>query len=137
MFEKMLLAVDRSDGSKKAIELAAGLAGSCGGEVLAVNVREIDVGRTGAFPMETTEEAQELLDTAVRRIKDAGGSARSEGRSALTGHAADEILEAAKAFDADLVILGSRGHGGVAGVFLGSVVTKVIHRSEQPVLVAR
>ncbi|WP_427174868.1 universal stress protein [Arthrobacter sp. 92] len=48
---------------------------------------------------------------------------------------ASSILEAAK--DADLVVVGSRGHGGFPGLHLGSVSTQVINHAPCPVLVVR
>jgi nucleotide-binding universal stress UspA family protein len=48
---------------------------------------------------------------------------------------ASSLLEAAK--DADLVVVGSRGHGGFPGLHLGSVSTQVINHAPCPVLVVR
>jgi nucleotide-binding universal stress UspA family protein len=51
--------------------------------------------------------------------------------------AADAILDEAEQFDADLIILGSRGHGALASAVLGSVCLEVVEHSSRPVLVAR
>lgn len=65
-------------------------------------------------------------------------SAADEGVTA-TGQLADTlspasaILDAAK--DADLIVVGSRGHGGFPGLHLGSVSTQVVHHAQCPVLV--
>jgi nucleotide-binding universal stress UspA family protein len=48
---------------------------------------------------------------------------------------ATALLDAAK--DADLVIVGSRGHGGLASILLGSVSSQVVHHAHCPVLVVR
>jgi nucleotide-binding universal stress UspA family protein len=51
------------------------------------------------------------------------------------GQSARVILDAAKG--ADLVVVGSRGHGGFTGLILGSVSTQVLHHAKCPVLVIR
>ncbi|GAA5198284.1 hypothetical protein GCM10023346_35130 [Arthrobacter gyeryongensis] len=93
-----------------------------------------------------------LLETAVGEIvaedsperiaetvqADALRTAAGEGISATgqvvhSDSAASAILDAAK--DADLIIVGSRGHGGFPGLHLGSVSTQVINHAPCPVLV--
>nr|WP_255548523.1 MULTISPECIES: universal stress protein [unclassified Cryobacterium] len=60
-------------------------------------------------------------------------------RRTITG--AGENTPAAALLDAavgaDLVIVGSRGHGGFAGLLLGSVSTHVAHHAPCPVLIVR
>jgi nucleotide-binding universal stress UspA family protein len=55
----------------------------------------------------------------------------------LRGRPATAIVDAAKAFDADLVVVGSRGHGTVGSMLLGSVSAEVVDHATVPVLVAR
>ena len=55
----------------------------------------------------------------------------------LEGSPAEKILEVARTHEAELIVIGSRGRGGVTGALLGSVSSDVVHRSDRPVLVAR
>jgi nucleotide-binding universal stress UspA family protein len=53
------------------------------------------------------------------------------------GHAADVIVDVAAKGKYDLLMMGSHGHGVLGNLVLGSVTTKVISRSEVPVLIIR
>jgi nucleotide-binding universal stress UspA family protein len=53
----------------------------------------------------------------------------------VRGPFAESILKQAAQLNADLIVMGSRGHGPVARVLLGSVSAGVIQHSERPVLV--
>jgi len=53
------------------------------------------------------------------------------------GHAADEILRAAKKSKVDLIVMGSRGRRGIGSLLLGSVAQSVLSASEVPVMVVR
>ncbi len=55
----------------------------------------------------------------------------------LRGRAASAIIDAARDLRADLVIIGSRGHGTIASLLLGSVSSEVVDHAPCPVLVAR
>ncbi len=55
----------------------------------------------------------------------------------LVGHPDQAIVRLAKAEKADLIVMGSRGHGALANLVLGSVVTKVLAAAKVPVLVVR
>jgi nucleotide-binding universal stress UspA family protein len=90
-----------------------------------------------AMPMETTDEAQKQVDAAVEELAKAGIKAHGAVRNTVYGYAAREIVEDAKAVNADVIIMGSRGRGDLAGLLLGSTAHKVIHLADRPVLVVR
>jgi nucleotide-binding universal stress UspA family protein len=55
----------------------------------------------------------------------------------LEGNPVDEILSFADNSRADLIVMGSRGHGALAGALLGSVSSGVVQHANLPVLVAK
>jgi nucleotide-binding universal stress UspA family protein len=55
----------------------------------------------------------------------------------LAGDPVDEIVAYADTIGADLIVIGSRGHGAIAGALLGSVSRGVMHETRRPVLVVR
>ena len=58
-------------------------------------------------------------------------------RNTIYGQAGREIVDAARAHDAGVIVMGSRGRSDLAGLVLGSTAHKVIHLSDLPVLVVR
>lgn len=77
------------------------------------------------------QAARTLQGEALQSTADTGVSAAGELVS--THSPASAILDAAK--DADLIVIGSRGHGGFPGLHLGSVSTQVVNHALCPVLV--
>jgi nucleotide-binding universal stress UspA family protein len=63
-----------------------------------------------------------------------GLSARSR---LLVGDAAKKIVEYADLIDADLIVVGSRGHGAISSALLGSVSRGILHAATRPVLIVR
>jgi nucleotide-binding universal stress UspA family protein len=137
MFSNILLCVDGSDESKKAAVLAADVACAGHAEVVVLHVREYGATAALSYPYEVPGEAPDLVDEAVRGLKDNGISARGEIRDCLHGSVADQIARLADEVDADLIVMGSRGLSDWAGVVTGSVTHAVLHQTHRPVLVAR
>ena len=79
------------------------------------------------------EDAGTVQAKALKSVADTGVPAT--GQVIHTHSAASAILQAAQ--EADLVVIGSRGHGGFPGLHVGSVTTHVVNHAPGPVLVVR
>jgi nucleotide-binding universal stress UspA family protein len=135
VFERILLAVDGSEHSARAVPIAGDLAFRYDGEVLVFHAREYDLVLGG--DVESSDEAMDLVDDVVRELKDAGVNARGEVARVPHGTVPQAILDAARNEDANLIVMGTRGLSGWDRLLLGSVAHKVVHLAELPVLVVR
>ena len=138
---RILLATDGSPHGELAAMKAVDLAKST-----KARLHVVAVGRT--FPAavydvyteagreDLRREAQEVLDEQVRKIEEAGGTVAiahlkmNERRDEAIVHLAEEI-------DADLIVIGSRGFGGLKRALLGNVADSVVRHAHCPVLVVR
>jgi len=139
MYDKILVAVDHSDMSKRAVIAARDLAALSKGEVWVLHLRERETGaKTGALLIdETTDDANAAVAESVEVLTQAGVTAHGEVRNTIFGYAAREIIDDAAEHNVDVIVMGSRGRGDLAGLLLGSTAHKVIHLSDRPVLVVR
>jgi nucleotide-binding universal stress UspA family protein len=139
MYDKILVAIDQSPVAEQVLAAARGLAQLSGGEVRVLHLREREVmgGRGGVLDYETGDEARTTADEAVAALARDGIQVSGEARNTPFGHAAREIVAEARDFGASVIIMGSRGHGDLAGLMLGSTAHKVIHLTDRPVLVVR
>ena len=137
MFQKVLLAVDGSEHSAKAVPVAADIAKKSDGEVFVYHVREYLVGRGGGWELEEATEATDLVERVKADVKAAGVQVSGRTEHTLQGRAAKAILNAAEAEGADVIVMGSRGLSDLSGLLLGSVTHKVIQLSHCTVVVAR
>jgi nucleotide-binding universal stress UspA family protein len=142
---RVLLAYDGSVGANEAAILAEGIPWPDGSAFRVVSVVEPirmpisgpwDRGSAYAPELDAviSQYADESLAKVVQRL---GASGRSVEGLVLRGRAASAIIDAARDFRADLVIVGSRGHGTIASLLLGSVSSEVVDHASCPVLVAR
>jgi nucleotide-binding universal stress UspA family protein len=132
MYEKVLVAVDHSPASGRALAAAGELAGLSKGEVWVLHVREREViPRLGLVPTESDAEAE------AATLADAGITAHAEMTDALFGRVAQEIVATATQHEVGVIVMGSRGRGDLAGLVLGSTAHKVIHLADGPVLIVR
>ena len=136
MFEKILVAVDGSEGARKAVELAAGLGERTNAELLVLHVREVEVGKfSGA--MEPPQEARDLVNEVVAELADEGLVVKGQIRGAPFGRAAKEIVEEAEEAGCDAIVMGSRGLSDWAAILVGSMAHKVVSHAHCPVVIAR
>ncbi len=138
MDKRILVPVDGSDYSLKALDIAADLAEKYGSTVIILHVvpsNEVPEGlkkwaKTEQFldPPEAIYEqaiANRILEAAETRLN--GNDISSIQRATEHGDAAKQILEVAKREHADLIVLGTRGLSDIQGLVLGSVAHKVTH----------
>ena len=139
MYEKILVAVDHSEVSARALEAARGLASLSHGEVWVLHLREREtLGKTGLLTStESSDEASAAVTDAVEQLTQAGIKAHAVVRDTVFGYAAREIVSDAAGLGADVIVMGTRGRGDLAGLVLGSTAHKVIHLADRPVLVVR
>jgi nucleotide-binding universal stress UspA family protein len=139
MYEKILVAVDQSPVSARVLNAALELASLSQGEVWVLHLREREVmGKTGLLTSsEGRDEASEAVTAAVETLTKAGIKAHGTVRDTVFGYAAREIVHDAREHGTDVIVMGSRGRGDLAGLVLGSTAHKVIHLADRPVLVVR
>ena len=140
MFRTIVLAVDGSKYSEKAVELAKRLATATDDEVVVTYVTELLPAHLQTYPGLDHEADREVMDLAegyVTELEEAGVEARTEFRSAPYGGIARLLTNLAEDLDAGLIVMGSHGRGDLTALLLGSVAHKVLHLSQRPVLIAR
>ena len=138
MYEKVLVGIDRSENSKRALTAARQLASLSDGEVRILHLRQQEViPRMGLVADESVAEADLQVQAAVDELLSAGVKATGEVRNTIYGQAAREIVDDAKLHDVGVIVMGSRGLSDLTRLFLGSTAHKVIHLSDRPVLVVR
>ena len=93
--------------------------------------------RGGFFAIESEAQAQSVVEHAAKELDEAGLKAHYQARKAIYGQAAYQIVAAARAHDAGIIVMGSRGRSDLTAPVLGSTAHKVIHLSDRPVLVVR
>jgi nucleotide-binding universal stress UspA family protein len=139
MFEKLLVAVDQSEESDRAVAVARDLAQLSHGGVRLLHVNEAQVAGKGGgvFDLEEPQEIEQLLSKEIAVIEAAGIPVTSELRHSVIGRVAVEIVAAAEDFGAEVIVMGCRGRSGLASVILGSNAYKVLHLTKLPVLIVR
>jgi nucleotide-binding universal stress UspA family protein len=135
---RIVVGVDGSPSSEAALRWALGQARLTGQPVDAVTSWSIPVtfGEAAGALMgiDWQGEATRTLESTVAKAVDPPDADRVSQR-AVQGHPAQVLLDAAA--DAALLVVGSRGLGGVRGMLLGSVSQHVVARAACPVVVVR
>lgn len=131
---RVVLGIDGSEGSVRAVRWAAGLAAPLGAEVIAVHVFEplAHLGASGDMQATEAEVARQLEEEWVRPLVDAGVEVDCR---VLHGPPAEVLLDVAGRHDGDLIVVGARGLGRIRGIALGSVSSKLIQSAPCPVVV--
>ncbi len=141
METKIVLALDGSDGSNKALDWTINFAKSNSAQVHVVTV----IDSTNIITLEPERHILEMEDIrrqSLERLNEAAqplcdGHSCSIVPRVLEGNVADEILRYAKEHQATMIVCGTRGRGKLSTLLLGSVAHKLVMYAECSVLVVR
>jgi universal stress protein A len=138
----ILCPVDFSDQSRQALRWAAAIAQSRGAQLTVMTVVEpllaqaaairLGVDLTDAANADTTPALREVVETAVPEDVRQATHVRLE---VAIGDAAEGILRTARERQAEVIVMGTHGRGGLRKLILGSTAEQVLRRAEAAVLV--
>jgi len=140
MFERILLAVDGSEHGYEAAHTAANLARTLKSESLRIVVAFDTIPPYLGDPNfqnaidARLKHAKDVLQQAVDMLGDVPAEIHTE---LIEGDPAESIIEVAKTRHSDVIVMGSRGLGRLAGLVLGSTSQKVVSHAPCPVLIVR
>lgn len=138
MFTNILCPIDFSPDSERALAVALSLARSTEGHLTLLTV--IDpllqagadaAGADAALDRQTQAELQSLLE----RSSLGRPLARVPSVAVVVGRAGAKIVDQARESNCDIIVMGMRGLGGAARLFLGSTSELVLQQAEVPVLI--
>jgi nucleotide-binding universal stress UspA family protein len=137
-FERILLATDGSEASQAALDATIAIAKSPTAKVRVAHVWNLEVHhRDGAWDIEMRNEAEKLVDVTVERLLEAGVIAEREIDRADSKHIVEAIAFSAREFEADLVVLGSRGLSDWQSLTKHGVSHEILRAVDCPVLIVR
>lgn len=141
MFQKILVPTDGSEYSRRAFQKAVEMAGFLNASIILLHVvytpEALGYVLTGSATVVQEQldiNGEETVNVTQQNINTNGVFVESRIRS---GYPAIEILEEIKAETIDLVIMGNRGYGPIAGSLLGSVSQKVLLKASCPVMIVK
>lgn len=134
MFKTIVLALDGSDGAKRAIPLAAEIAEKEKAKIVIAHVRESLAGRGAELPDAYEDQIRDEINEEAEQLRERGIETKVELAEALGSRTAQAIVEIADRNDGDLIVTGTRGHGSIAGLMLGSVAHRLLHIAKRPTL---
>jgi nucleotide-binding universal stress UspA family protein len=148
MYGKILVAVDGTSASSAALAAAVELARPLGAALRLVHVVDMPSGHLNAMQgrvsgdLEESRQAwhragQAILDQAVADAGQRGCPAETDLIATDGAHPSERIVEAARRWRADLIVVGTHGRRGVGRLLLGSVAEAVGRTAPVPVLLVR
>lgn len=147
-FKNILVPIDGSDHSLKALDYALEFANrfssnihiiitySLTAETSNLIQRVIPRPMADSYQREVKERNEQILTDAVQHAKSVHPHL-TIAQTLIQGRPADKIVEIASTRNIDLIIMGSRGIGGIKGVLLGSVADRVADHAPCPVMIVK
>lgn len=139
MYGTILTAIDTTPEGERVLAQVSQLAKLTGDPVHVLHSRALDIfdgaaGGTSVVTEEQADDADAVVNDALRTLTDAGVPADGEINESLRAALAKSVLEAAERLDAGLIALGTRRHNALGSLFAGSVSDTVAHHAPCPIL---
>jgi nucleotide-binding universal stress UspA family protein len=123
--QRLLVATDGSEFSDKAVAEAISLAKRTGGSLIACSIAHHGIN-------------EDMANDHVNKVKDVAGAEGIKVETTIGhGNACQEIIAAAKAQDADMIVVGTHGRTGISKLLMGSIAERVVGMAETAVMVVR
>jgi nucleotide-binding universal stress UspA family protein len=148
LIKKILVAIDGSETTNRILDFTFDLALKYSAKIFIISVMDVvslSLVAQGIMytPVATTQYLEDLekfhkkvLNQATMKAKEYSNKLKFS-KKLLKGRAAEKIVEEAFEGNFDLIVIGSRGLGGVKEFFLGSVSDRVADHSKCPVLIVK
>ena len=146
MYQRILVPVDGSECAGRGLSEAIALARLTGGRIRLVHVIDepfVAMGADGAIGATADlisiarEAGQRLLANATETVKQAGVPVDDVLLDTFDGRLCELVADAARTWDADLVVIGTHGRRGVGRLLLGSDAEQILRLCPVPVLLLR
>ena len=134
MFNTVVLALDGSDGAKKAIPVAVELVRGQGAKLVLAHVTEYLAAKGGELPHPGEEEIRSEIEQEAEKLSKRGVETEVRFADSVLGGPAHAIVDIADRVGGDLIVTGTRGHTSVEGLLLGSVSHRLLHIAKRPIL---
>ena len=137
----ILVPVDFSEVTDDTLQIAQKLAAGCGAKLYIVHVESLFTEDLKAAPVQKPHRDYlvRLARADHQLVQGLAEDLRQRGCNAeallARGYVVEKILDEARRLRADLIVMGSHGHGRLYDVFVGSTCQGVLHKAEVPVLV--
>ena len=140
VFRKILIAVDSEPIAAYAVDIGAEIARLAGAEMAFIHVIDpalLNAADTGIQPAVFTASAKEEARKLINECRKSLPQESAALEFVQIGIPLTEIVNAARDWPADLIVIGSHGRGGVKRALLGSIAEGVMRHASCPVLVVR
>ena len=134
MFNRIIWATDGSESADKALPYVKSLVAAGSSPLTVIHCEEHMVGPRAGFTVYANEPSiQDKIKAQVEELERDGIDVTLRIASSTAGGAAHAIAEIATQVDADLIVVGTRGHTALGGLLLGSCTQRLLHIGVCPV----
>ncbi len=146
MYQRILVPIDGSTTSNQGLDEAIKLAKLTGASLRVIHVVDALTFATGSelyggFASDVIpqmrEAGEQIVEKARTRVKEQGIKVDSLLFDSLSTRVSDIVVDQAKAWDADLIVIGTHGRRGVNRLMLGSDAEQIVRMAPVPVLLVR